>query len=178
METDFDNIYARLRPVMEQLEARRRELKAKGNRTGMIAGGIVFLLGLFIGGGDSTCLLVSAVIAGIIWYGCISSKSAPLCAFYKQHVISVLVSQLCENASFQPDKGISEQMFRASRLFSAPDRYHSEDLISGKIDRTAFCCAEIVAEEKRTTTDSKAFSSLPIFKRIFRDKLSFTEIPG
>lgn len=155
METDFDNIYARLRPVMEQLESQRRELKAKGNRNGMIAGGIVFLLGLFISGGDSTGILVSAVIAGIIWYSCISSKSAPLCAFYKQHVISAIVSQLCENASFQPEKGISEQTFRASRLFTSPDRYHSEDLISGKIDKTAFCCAEIVAEEKRTTTDSK-----------------------
>ncbi|MDE7374760.1 MAG: hypothetical protein K2M86_05500, partial [Odoribacter sp.] len=83
METDFDSIYARLRPVLEQLEAQRRELKAKGNRTGMIVGGIVFLLGLFISGGDSTGIFVSAVIAGIIWSGCIASRSAPLCAFYK-----------------------------------------------------------------------------------------------
>ena len=43
-----------------------------------------------------------------------------------------------------------------SRLFStSPDRYRSEDLICGKIDKTSFICSEIIAEEKRVTTDSK-----------------------
>lgn len=159
MDQDFDKIYAQLHPALEQLEAQRLELKAQGNRQGMIIGGIAFSIGLlisFTAGGDLPGMAISFVIAALIWYSCISSKSGQLSVFYKKNIISALVSQLCENASYQPENGIPEQTFRASGLFgTTPDRYRSEDLISGQIDKTAFCCSEIVAEEKRTTTDSR-----------------------
>ena len=159
MEQDFDKIYTRLRPALEELETQRLKLKAQGNRQGLIIASIVILIGLFIGiSNDSSpiTIAIAAVIAIVIWYGSVSSKSGQLSAFYKKNIISAIVSQLCEQASFQPDNGISEQTFRASGLFRIlPDRYHSEDLICGKIEKTSFECAEIVAEEKRITTDSK-----------------------
>ena len=159
MEQDFDKIHAQLYPSLKQLEKQRLELKAKGNRNGMIFGAITFLAGLFIslsGGIGWTGIAISLMIAIFIWYICISCKSGQLSVFYKQNIISAIISQLCENACFQPENGIPEQTFRASGLFgTSPDRYHSEDLINGKIDKTSFCCSEIVAEEKQITTDSK-----------------------
>lgn len=159
MEQDFDSLYARLRPALEALETQRLSLKAQGNRKGLIVAAIVFLIGLYIcigNGGNLPVIAITAVIAIICWYSCVSAKSRQLSVFYKQNIISAIISRLCENASFQPENGIPEQTFRASGLFGTPpDRYHSEDLISGKIGKTSFTCAEIVAEEKRTTTDSK-----------------------
>ena len=38
MEQDFDKIHAQLYPSLKQLEKQRLELKAKGNRNGMIFG--------------------------------------------------------------------------------------------------------------------------------------------
>ncbi|MDE6452022.1 MAG: DUF3137 domain-containing protein [Odoribacter sp.] len=159
MEQDFDKIYTRLRPALEALETQRLALKAQGNRKGLIVAAIVFLIGLYIcigNGGNLPAIAIAAVIAIICWYSCVSAKSRQLSVFYKQNIISAIISQLCENASFQPENGIPEQTFRASGLFGTPpDRYHSEDLICGKINKTSFTCSEITAEKKRVTTDSK-----------------------
>ena len=111
MEQDFDKIHAQLYPSLKQLEKQRLELKAKGNRNGMIFGAITFLAGLFIslsGGIGWTGIAISLMIAIFIWYNCISCKSGQLSVFYKQNIISAIISQLCENACFQPENGIPE----------------------------------------------------------------------
>lgn len=92
----------------------------------------------------------------IVLFSCIQSKSGELCAYYKENIISSIISYLCQEASYRPESGIAKSVFMNSRLFStSPDRYRSEDLICGKIDKTSFICSEIIAEEKRVTTDSK-----------------------
>lgn len=159
MKPDFDQIYTQLLPALEQLEQQRLELKAKGNRTGLIIGGIAFVIGLFIslfGGGNLIGIAISLIIAITIWYSCISSQSSQLSVFYKKNIIATIISQLCENASFQPESGIPEQTFMDCGLFNTtPDRYHSEDMICGQVDKTTFCCSEITAEEKQVTRDSR-----------------------
>lgn len=172
---DFTTIYAHLQPALQQLENQRLELKAQGNKNGLIASGICFMIGLIVviifSGFNWIGVLISFVIALVIWYNCISAKSKILSAFYKQNIISAIIAELCEEASFQPDRGISEQTFMASNLFSTtPDRYHTEDLITGKIGKTHFMCSEIVAEEKRVTRDSKGRTQvtwIDIFRGFF-----------
>lgn len=159
MAEDFNTIYEELRPVLENLETRRLELKAKGNKNGLIAGGICLLIGVIVTaaiGFNWIGIGVSAVIACIVWYSCIAGQSGKLTMYYKQDVIAAIISRLCENAEYQPDSGIPEQRFMGSGLFNtSPDRYRSEDQITGCIGKTSFICSEIVAEEKRVTTDSK-----------------------
>lgn len=164
MNPDFNTIHTKLQPALQQLENQRLELKAKGNKTGLTAGGICLFLGtvfLSVTAGFSLgIVIVPAIIALIIWYNCIAAKSGILSAFYKQNIIAAILSELCEESSFQPNSGITEQAFMASGLFSkTPDRYHSEDAISGRIDKTRFVCSEVKAEEEQVTTDSKGNTS-------------------
>ena len=44
----------------------------------------------------------------------------------------------------------------------APDRYHTEDLIHGYVDKTEFLCAEVHAEERRTPV---SYTHLDVYKR-------------
>lgn len=173
MEQDFGNLYESLKPALAQLETQRLELKAQGTKNGSIALGICCLLGILI-----TCinmnwlwLLISAIIGGIIFFCCIQSKNGKLTNLYKQDIISVVLAKLCAGATFEPDKGITENTFVGSGLFSVrPDRYHSEDLISGKIGVTSFLCSEIHAEEKQVTTNGKGQTRttwVDIFKGFF-----------
>lgn len=159
MEPNFATLYESLRPTLEQLEAKRLELKSKGTKTGLITGGICLLIGCAITIWSNTSpigLAISLIIGLLVFAGCIHSQSSELCAYYKRNIIATLVTHLCPNARYQPEQGISEQIFIKSGLFSTPpDRYHSEDLISGQIDKTVFLCSEIVAEEKRVTHDNK-----------------------
>lgn len=160
MNPDFNTIHTKLQPTLQLLENQRLELRDKGSRTGLIAGGICFFLGIVfsivVSGFHLGVVILPSIIALIIWYNCIAAKSGILSAFYKQNIIAAILSELCEESSFLPNFGITEQAFMASGLFSeSPDRYHSEDLISGRIDKTCFICSEVKAEEKRETTDGK-----------------------
>lgn len=159
MEQNFDTLYESLKPALIQLETKRLELKSRGTKNGGIALGICCLLGIIITlstGMNWVWLLISAAIGGSIFFYCIQSQSGELTHLYKQNIISTILSRQCPGATFEPQKGIGENTFVGSGLFAvSPDRYHAEDLISGKIGSTSFLCSEVHAEEKRVTTNGK-----------------------
>ena len=159
MEQNFQDIYEQLQSRIRQAEDKRLQLKAKGTKNGLIAGGITLVAGVVVSliiGGGWPGILIACMLGLIVLFSCIQSKSGELCAYYKENIISSIISYLCQEASYRPESGIAESVFMNSRLFStSPDRYRSEDLICGKIDKTSFICSEIIAEEKRVTTDSK-----------------------
>lgn len=174
MEQDFQTLYESLKPALEQLETKRLELKAQGTKNGGIALSICCLLGIIITlstGMNWAWLFISVIVGGIIFFYCIQSKSGELTTLYKQDIISTILSRQCSGATFEPEKGITENTFIGSGLFAVtPDRYHSEDLISGKIDATSFLCSEIHAEEKKVTTNGKGQTRttwIDIFKGFF-----------
>lgn len=174
MEQDFCTLYESLKPALTQLETKRLELKARGTKNGSIGLGICCLLGIVISlctGMNWIWFLVSAIVGGIAFFYCIQSKGGELTSLYKRNIISDILSRQCSGATFKPDKGITENTFVGSGLFAvSPDRYHSEDLISGKIGSTSFLCSEVHAEEKRVTTNGKGQTRttwVDIFKGFF-----------
>lgn len=174
MEQDFNALYESLKPQLAKLEARRLKLKAQGTKNGSIAAGICCLLGSIVTlctGMNWAWLLISVIAGGIVFYYCIQNKSKELTKLYKQNIISAILAGQCPGATFKPDRGITENTFTGSGLFAiSPDRYHSEDLISGKIGATSFLCSEIHAEKKQVTTNAKGQTSttwITIFKGFF-----------
>lgn len=154
----FDELITRLAPTMEQLEEKRKELKAEAFKKSTISFGVCFALA--ITGGLITrefpvCLVIGSVFFIISLIVIFSGKSKILSSFYKEKIITQFVESLIDNGKYEPETGISEQTFNQSKLFNQSDRYHSEDYISGKTGQTPFCFAEIHAEEKHTHTDSK-----------------------
>lgn len=166
----FETLAQSLTLTLQNLEMKRQDLKKQGHTSGIWAGGIFFAIGTlfslyihagFIGVG------IAAVMSAFIYYTCVNTKSQELSAYYKQEVIAEVLQSFCENAAFLPQHGIKESIFRNCNLFTSPDRYHTEDLIKGQVGKTEFCCAEVHAEEKRTTVDSKGRTSqywVDIFK--------------
>ena len=173
MEQDFNTLYETLKPTLISLEEKRLELKKQGTKNGLIAGGICCLLiGGFAtyAGAGAISLLIAFVIGLIILFYCINAQGKELSAFYKKEVIATIISKLCEGATFEPDQGISQGTFEGCGLFQEPDRYHSEDLISGCVEATHFVCSEIHAEEKRVTSDGKGHTRtywVDIFRGFF-----------
>lgn len=157
----FEELTTTLLPALNDLEAKRQAMKAEAIKSSFFCSIALIaassMISLFFDG-LPVGLLIGAILA-IIFSGIIcNSKKEKLCAWYKEQVISRVVGLLVENGKYQPDHGISEQVFTASELYSTPDRYHSEDLISGKIGQTPFSFSEVHAEERQTHTDSKGRS--------------------
>lgn len=171
METPkFETLTQSLSSTLNELEQKRLDLKRQGHSTGMWAGGIFLIVGIVFALYINAALIgigIALVAALLIYYSCVNSKSQELSSYYKQEVIAKVLQSFCENAEFIPQQGIDESIFRNSNLFTSPDRYHTEDLIKGRIDKTDFCFAEVHAEERKTRVNGKGQTShywVDIFK--------------
>lgn len=153
----FEELNTALAPFLQELESKRCELKAEAIKKSLSFGAIVMVISFIIALLAGTVgLIFPGILIALFYtlYIC-NSQTKLIGGWYKQHIISRIVEKLIENGTYQPDYGISEETFIESDLFRTPDRYHSEDLIKGKIGQTSFCFSEVHAEEKQVNTDSK-----------------------
>lgn len=150
---DFDSLAQKLAPTLQVLENKRKELLRKGRSEGLIYAaiflvvGVIALLILKLEGIFGPIVIV--VVSVIIFITCINNKSKMFSFFYKEEVVDEIIHAFCPNATYSPNNGVSEDLFRNSGLFTSPNRYHAEDLIEGCLDKTSFICSEVHAEERR-----------------------------
>ena len=97
MEQNFQDIYEQLQSRIRQAEDKRLQLKAKGTKNGLIAGGITLVAGVVVSliiGGGWPGILIACMLGLIVLFSCIQSKSGELCAYYKENIISSIISYL------------------------------------------------------------------------------------
>lgn len=141
--------------VLTELEAERKKIvsnKIKGWGTIILGILLVFIVGgmgfLVVG----LILGAAAIIPGIVILTRISEALGYYKSRFKQDVIGATLSSVDQSLTIDPYKGILEGEFRGSQLFTTvPDRYHTEDLVTGKSDKTSFYFAEVYAEYKTET---------------------------
>ncbi|MES2446220.1 MAG: DUF3137 domain-containing protein [Bacteroidota bacterium] len=154
MAQDFIS-YPQIQPVLAELETLRKKIVSKQTQGwGAIAFGILLLIiavaysaviiGVVVG--------AAAIIPGVVILYKISDEGALYKSRFKHEIIGAALSSIDQNLTINPNNGIAEEEFKFSQLFTQePDRYHTEDLITGKIDKTAFYFAEVHAEYKTET---------------------------
>ena len=155
----FEQIMQKLAPTIDRLEQVRSELFRDAKNKSMLYGGLTIVISLIVS------LIATSTPAYGLLFGFLlvilettilfNIRGNRLSPKYKKELIGKMVEELIENGNYQPEAGISEASFNETGLFNSPDRYHSEDLISGQTGKTPFCFAEVHAEEKHTTTNSK-----------------------
>jgi len=145
--------------VLQDLE-KDRIIIADGirkSRIVMIVGGVILLIVILLGMTTFFTLLPGAAI---IIYGFIlkSKTDFPLKLYkesFKKKVVAAALKNIDPSMVIEPLNGMSEEEFKASQLFTtSPDRYSSEDQITGKADKTNFYFSEVKAEYKDESTDS------------------------
>ncbi|WP_442589768.1 DUF3137 domain-containing protein [Pedobacter sp. AW31-3R] len=151
---------AALQGILQELEVERLRVSKANVRSFVIIGaGIGFLLvgifvfplppwGFFIG--------IGIVIAGIV----MKWRSVPAERAYqdsfKRKAIGAALRTIDSSLTISPLEGMSEKQFVDTQLFAqTPHRYHSEDQVSGKANKTSFVFSEVHAEYKTETKDSK-----------------------
>ncbi|MGV3632359.1 MAG: DUF3137 domain-containing protein [Bacteroidota bacterium] len=87
-------------------------------------------------------------------------------ARFKSEIIDKMVKFVDNGLYYSAQSGISESVYMQSSIFlTRPDRYKTEDRVSGTIDKTAIEFAEIHSEYK--TTNGKNTQWHTIFKGLF-----------
>jgi len=73
---------------------------------------------------------------------------------YKEEVVKRIVQAICPDWSYEAESGISEAEYAASGIFPERyDRFKSDDLVYGAIEKTDFRCSEVHSEKKEVTRD-------------------------
>lgn len=153
---DSENIsHKALHEVLNTLEIDRKKI-AETYKTCYILFGLAALI-LAIG------LLISfpmlaffgalvPLVIGVVMYFQIQDEVKKYKFVYKTNVVSSALKEINETFSITPQSGLPEYEFISSELFTTePDRYKTQDLISGTADKTAFWFAEVHAEYKTET---------------------------
>jgi len=155
----IDEVVIEVMPTLESIEGTRLEYLERARQCFMLVG-IPCLIGGFIVGilffpfglfGSFFAFLFYNIAYGMM----AGKKRAQYTGNYKDTVIRKLVAQIDPSLRFEKGRGIEQPLFERCDLFASPDRYDSEDLVYGKYGKTEFQMAEIHAEEKRETRNSK-----------------------
>ncbi len=140
--------------VIAELEIQRKKIASSQLKGwGFVILGIsCFAIGCIFSQGVAAIIGFGIVVPGAIILYRISDDIRTYKYRFKQEVVGAALKVVDQNLTFDHESGISESEFISSQLFTnSPDRYHTEDLISGKDEKTSFCFAEVHAEYKTET---------------------------
>ncbi|PST84901.1 galanin [Pedobacter yulinensis] len=146
-----------LRPALENLEpVRKKVAKSKIYGFSFLGLGVLLFLLLFFALQLDPLIAIglaaAPVVTGFIILSIASNAAATYRNTFKREVIATALRTIDPTLQIQPAYGIEEQEFIDAQLFNKiPDRYHTEDLVTGKSDKTPFYFAEVHAEYKTET---------------------------
>ncbi|WP_316799216.1 DUF3137 domain-containing protein [Pedobacter frigidisoli] len=149
------NTNVALQNVLATMEVERKKIASTQTKgylfiaIGIALAGIGFFLGFPVVAIISG--LVPLVYGGVLLYQ-ISDDVKTYKDAYKQDVIGAALKFLDDSLTIQPHLGIEPSEFMYTQMFNTePDRYHTEDLVSGSSGQTRFYFAEVHAEYKTVT---------------------------
>lgn len=168
LSEDFLN-KASVQNVLAEMEITRKEIAKKQVISSIliIAAVAIGIIGYFLQTNIAVYIVtaLSFFIASLIIYSSITGKNDDYKRDFKEKIIAQVLKQYDESIAIKPGIGLAENEFTNTQLFSKePDRYHSEDLITGRIDKTSFYFGEVHAEYKTSTGKSTHWHD--IFKGI------------
>lgn len=158
-QPSLQQIYAReLKPVLEALEVERLRLRNRVLGSVAIALPFVIFAGYFLG---LLGWLLGAVGALVFVDRFSKAPWEHYRRQFKHRVVQRLVKHYNPSFSYSAENGISRTVFDSSQMFRRKsDRYHCEDLVSGKIGKTRFRFSEIRAEYKTRSNNGDAYNLL------------------
>jgi len=143
---------AALQEVLAAMETERKRIAAAQARGYIvIALGLLLLLAAFgygIPAAGIVAFIALCITGGVLLYR-ISAALRTYKESYKRDVIGAALKSFDASLTIRPYEGIAEQEFDRSQLYTrSPDRYNTEDLVSGTAGKTSFYFAEVHAEYK------------------------------
>lgn len=119
------------------------------------------------GSGGFDLILLGAAVGGLGYYFWFLPKSKELKSRFKSEVIGKVVKFVDPSLEYHPSSGISRSEYEQSRIFlTSGDRYMSEDLVSGTVEKTKVRFSEVHTQKKDTTDNAKKPDWVTLFKGI------------
>lgn len=159
MSSDFRDDPA-LQSILQDLELERKSILSSRIKAFTILGiALLIIVAGTIMGVMPLWGYISAGLIAILGIVLLFKAQAPFNAYkdsFKLKVVAAALQSIDQSLIIEPELGLTEAEFIDSQLFTEePDRYKSEDQVSGNAGKTNFYFSEVHAEYKTVTTDSK-----------------------
>ena len=169
---------AALQPILDALETERKRAQQNATMAGWIIAAITLIVVVFLIATNNfpspvlvlPPFLVGAAIFAYVFSSANGNYKSGFKSWVLPHLVTAFAVEIGGALEYSQRKGIEESEFNLCGVFRRPDRYHSEDLIAGKIGQTAFRFAEVHAESLQTRRNFKGETSedyRTIFKGLF-----------
>jgi len=164
---------------MEEMERVRKEVLAKRAKgmmlIGLVLGGALLLTVMLLSAVGAFAFIFGGALAaiggGIVHHFYLGVGAERYRMMFKERVLAPLIQEVEPGVLYEPQRGIAEHVFEQSGLYRAsPDRYASEDLISGLVGKTEVTFSEVHAETKHTTQNANGGTSTT-WKTLFQGVL-------
>lgn len=157
-----------LLPVLQLIEADRKKIVSAILLYVLGAIAIAVPVFIFLGG---PWFVIPLIIAGLMFFFKYRDQIKMHEMRFKNEVIAKMITFIDPGLKYEPTNYIGEQDYRRSKLFLGDfNVYRGDDLIHGKLDKTAICFSELHTELETTTRDSdgnKKKSRTTVFRGIF-----------
>lgn len=178
---EFQEFYrTELRSYLQPLEEKRLDIVARVKRAGLMAAGITAVLALAVAGYTAGQAMAPApllaalfvcIIGGVVFALIYGRITKGFVSEFKDRIISKVVQFVDPGLSYRQHDFIQQPAYMRGQIFqTSPDRYHGEDLVHGKIDKTEIQFSEVHSEyktETRTKNGGRSVTWHTIFKGIF-----------
>ncbi len=166
---ESDAVHEAVAPTLRALEIQRVEV-VDAMRKATVTAVVLAVAGAGIGalaGGQGALfgLVAGAVVGGLVYHVMCGGKVSAYKRHFKVAVVREILARSHPELHYTPDGGLPQWDFVASNLFSAPDRFSSEDGFRGRIGDTEVRFSEVKAEERRR--DKNRTYYVTIFDGIF-----------
>lgn len=172
----FEELYSKLQPSCDKLEELRkvyfRKAMRKGTLFGLLTLAVCLGLLLYFSPWNIGWVLLASVLVAAVVFVILTLTPDEYINLYKAEIIAPLVEGAVENGEYLPDYGVREDVFVKSALFDVPDRYTSEDVVLGRVDKTEIVFAEVHAEKLSHYTDNNG-NTKESWSDIFKGLLFF-----
>jgi hypothetical protein len=176
---DIDAIIQAVTPKLDRMQASWREHVPEPREAGrkiLRATGITLVIGAVIAAILASAvplviaLGVSLCLAPTMYNSLVLKPARQMRGIIGNEAIEAIVGVMEPQMRYSPHQGVSVPTFVASSLFRTPDRYKSEDGLSGRVGQTDLLLSEVHAEQKHESRDSKGRRQVyytTIFRGIF-----------
>ena len=118
---------------------------------------LMSIIAIMLSAIESNITKIFAIFAAILLFGSMFLLGSGLSRFYKlrktfkEKYIKKMIEEIIPGSKYNPNDGINLEPVKTSGLYAYPDRWHSEDLITGNIEDVQFITSDLVLEERHET---------------------------
>lgn len=132
---------------MEEIRLKSKRLNTIGLIV-LILSIVMFFLGSMVGFGGFEVIFFIGVIVGIVVVVIANSSFSKVKRDFKNKILKAEIEKRYPEIVYHPNQGLDEGFINSLHFYRRADRYHSEDMLCGKIMGVSFVSSDVHMEER------------------------------